>query len=450
MNLPSLSPELMSPMPPPFPPEEFRERRATLLERLGPGVHALLQGVGPTRGFDLPRQTNEFHYLSGVAVPQAYLLLDSTARTATLFIPPMDRHEGIADATEEEYRERLQRESGVDEVAPLDTLAARLDSVTVLYTPHSPAEGVQACRDVLTHFAKKTAADPWDSAPSREERFIGFLKERLPQAEIRDLTPFLDDMRLIKSAREVEMMQWSGELCGRAVLEAMKLTRPGLREYHLWAVADYVYRMNGVTMMGYRPILPGGAANTWDAHYFRNDSLLNDGELVLMDYAPDVHNYTSDIGRMWPVNGKYSPLQRELYGFMVRYHKAVLKRIKPGLLPRDILKDAAEEMLPVVEETQFSKPIYEQAARRTLDFLGHLSHPVGMAVHDVGRYFEKPLEVGMVFAVDPQMWIPEEKLYIRVEDTVAVTESGITILTGIVPIELDEMEALLSGSAGKS
>src|SRR5262249_49991064 len=150
-------------------------------------------------------------------------------------------------------------------------------------------------------------------------------------------------------------------------------------------------------------------------------------------YAPDICCYTSDIGRMWPVNGRYSPLQRELYGFIVRYHKAVLKAIRPGRTPRETLAEAAEEMTPNVEATSFSKPIYEQAARRTLEFTGHLSHPVGMAVHDVGRYFDRPMEPGLVIAVDPQMWIPEEKLYIRVEDTIAVTDEGIENLTAFAP-----------------
>src|SRR6185436_10005938 len=104
-----------------------------------------------------------------------------------------------------------------------------------------------------------------------------------------------------------------------------------------------------------------------------------DGDLVLMDYAPDFRYYTSDIGRMWPVNGRYDPVQRELTGFMVRYHRALLARIRPGRLASEILAEAAKEMAGVIAETRFSKPIYEQAARRALEYVGHLSHPVGMA-----------------------------------------------------------------------
>ena len=222
----------------------------------------------------------------------------------------------------------------------------------------------------------------------------------------------------------------------------MRSAKPGRSEYELGAIAEYVYQLNGARGLGYRPIIPNGP-NIWFGHYTKNDQPLADGELILMDGAPEVCGYTSDIGRMFPVNGRYSPLQRELYGFIVEYHKAVLKRIRAGVLPLDVLAGAAEEMAPAVERTRFSKPIYEEAARRTLTFRGHLSHPVGMAVHDVGRYFERPMPVGLVITIDPQMWIPEERLYIRVEDTIAVTEDGIDVFTKAAPLELDDVEALM-------
>ena len=162
-----------------------------------------------------------------------------------------------------------------------------------------------------------------------------------------------------------------------------------------------------------------------------------------MDYAPDYKNYTSDIGRMWPVNGRYSSWQKELYGFIVEYHKTLLKLIRPGVIASQIMDEAAEEMKQIVEETTFSKPCYEKAARQALEFRGHLSHSVGMAVHDGGNYHLNPLVPGTVFAVDPMMWIPEEQLYIRVEDTVVVTENGIENLTELAPLELDDVQKLM-------
>jgi Xaa-Pro aminopeptidase len=239
-------------------------------------------------------------------------------------------------------------------------------------------------------------------------------------------------------------MRWTGSLTALAVREAIQATKAGMREYELVAIADHLFRKSGARREGYCAIIASGE-NMWHGHYNRNDSPLTDGDLVLMDYAPDVCNYTNDIGRIWAVNGKYSPVQRELYGFIVEYHKAVLRRLRPGVLPADVLAEAAEEMRPIVENTSFSKPIYAEAAKRTLTFKGHLSHPVGMAVHDVGSYFDIPLQPGLVISIDPQMWIPEERLYIRVEDTIVITETGMEILTKEVPIELDEVEELMGG-----
>jgi Xaa-Pro aminopeptidase len=204
----------------------------------------------------------------------------------------------------------------------------------------------------------------------------------------------------------------------------------------------YHYLANGARDAGYNAIVAGGP-NAWFGHYSANNCPLRDGDLVLVDCAPDYRYYTSDIGRMWPVNGVYSPLQRELYGFVVAYHKVLLRLIRPGVTDVQIQQEAATEMAQVIERTSFSKDVYEAAARRALEFPYHMSHCVGMAVHDVGHYRGKPLQPGMVFALDPQMWIPEEKLYIRVEDTVAVTEAGIENLTADAPLELEDVEATI-------
>jgi len=169
--------------------------------------------------------------------------------------------------------------------------------------------------------------------------------------------------------------------------------------------------------------------------------VLRDGDLVLMDCAPDYGYYTSDIGRMFPVNGTYTEQQRELYGFVVEYHKAVLARIRPGITAEQVMLDAAADMEPVLDGWTFSKPIYEAAARKMLEFRGHMSHPVGMSVHDVGSYRARDLAPGMVFTVDPQMWVPEEKTYVRCEDTVAVTADGMENFSDFVPLELDDVEA---------
>lgn len=424
-----------------FSADEFSRRRERVIEAIGQRAIAVLQGAGLSGGYDVFRQTNEFYYLCGVEVPHAYLLLDGRSGKSILFLPDHDAklersegpllHAGDAAAATDA--------TGVDEVRRLADVAASLPRTAVIYTPHAPAEGNRACRDTLRTRQRLVDADPWDGRPSRESHFSERLAAAAPEAEIRDLTPILDRLRSIKSPAEIEVLRQAGRVAALGITEAMRLTRPGVMEYQLGAAAQRVFLDHGARGGGYRPIIAGGQ-NAWYAHYHRNAAALQAGDMVLMDYAPDFHYYTSDIGRMWPVSGAYAPWQRELYGFMVQYHKTLLRYIRPGVMAGQVLREAAADMEECIRATRFSKPHYLEAARRALTFPGHLSHPVGMAVHDAGEYESKPLVPGVVFALDPQMWVPGERLYIRVEDTVAVTESGVEVLTAGAPLELDETE----------
>ncbi len=427
-----------------FPPDEFTARRANVFDQIGEAASALVQGAPQLRGFGSFRQNNSMYYLCGIAVPRSYLLLDGRSRKTTLFLPPrnegLERSEGKVLSSEDV--ELAGRLTGIDDIQPLESLTDYLASATVVFTPFAPAEEAQMSRDTLRGAQRSVAADPWDGRPSRRQHFRELLKQRHPKIEIKDLSPILDGLRLIKSRREIELLRRAGQLSALALIEAMRCTEPGVMEYELGAAASYTYLINGARGAGYRAIIAGGA-NAWLGHYFHNNDVLKDGDLLLMDQAPDVSYYTSDMGRMWPVNGKYSEVQRELYGYIVEYHKTVLALVRPGVTADEIHREAARKMEKVIERTKFSKPVYEKAARATLTFRGHLSHPVGMAVHDVGSYREGPLRAGMVFAVDPQMWIPEEKRYIRIEDTVVVTADGVENFTGFAPIELDDVERLM-------
>lgn len=430
-----------------FPPEEFTARRAKIMDAIGPEAVAVLQGTGPVRGFETFRQSNEFYYACGVEVPQCYLLIDGATRKSHLCLPHHDKaHGSEGDILSFEQADLARTLTGVEGVFAPESLSQHLKNATVIYTPLSPAEGRCGCQDVLRWSDARIAADPWDGRPSREQHLAELLRSRLPGAQLRNLSPILDALRMIKSEREIQLLRKAGELSALSVREAMRVTKPGVYEFHLGALAQYLYLLHGAKGEGYRAIIAGGA-NAWFSHYFRNNCPLKAGDLVLMDVAPDYGYYTSDIGRMWPVSGTYAPWQRELYGFMVEYHKVLLSRIRPGVTAAQVMDEAAATMAAVVERTAFSKPIYAEAAKRTLAFRGHLSHPVGMAVHDVGDYRNFPLAPGMVFTIDPQMWVPEEKLYIRCEDTVAVTETGMENFTRQAPLELDAVEAFLRTEA---
>ena len=435
-----------------FPPEEFRARWDVVFDRIGDHGVAIIQGAPKPTGFLVPRQTNEFYHFCGIETPHAYLILDGRTRKASLFLPPRDARlegaEGKVIAADD--AELVKRLTGVSAVASTRELAGeglqrRLgDSVAVLYTPFSPGERNSECRDELRSANAAIASDAWDGRPSREAHFVQLLRSRFPRNEVRDLTPILDEIRAVKSPREIAMIRRASQLAGRGLIEAMKSSRPGVFEYQLDAVARYVFLVGGARLEGYRSITASGTDNIWNMHYYRNTAQLKDGDLVLMDFAPEYHYYTSDIARVWPVGGKYRAEQRELLQFVLDYRNAVLTRIRPGVTPRAIRDEAKAAMGEVFRRTKFSKPIYERAAHRLVDTGGGVfSHPVGMAVHDDGRYTGGVLKPGHVFSIDPQLRVPEEHIYLRYEDVIAVTDKGYENFTGFLPSELDEIEKLV-------
>jgi len=444
-----------------FPPEEFKARWAKVLERIGPDAVAVVQGVSLTNGFTMPRQHNTFYYLCGIETPGSYLLLDGRTRTVTLYLPPqnaqLERAEGkvlsAADA------DQVLKLTGVDRV--LDTGQMREDWPTnaaapaaagnapggpralAVYAEFEPAEAQGQSRGELRTGNAAIANDPWDGRLPRESRFVELLRLRNARAEIRNLSPILDDLRAIKSPREIALIRRASQLAGLGVIEAMRSTEPGVYEYELDAAARYVFLINDAKLEAYRSITASGTDNINNMHYYRNTRRLEAGDLVLMDYAPDYRYYVSDIGRVWPVNGTYAPWQRELLQFVLEYHKAVMSRVKPGAMPQQILADARAAMEPIVAKTKWSKPAYEAAARRLIETSGGaLSHMVGMAVHDVGSYRDG-LKPGHVLSIDPQLRVPEENLYLRFEDTIVVTETGYENFTAFIPMELDAMEAMV-------
>jgi Xaa-Pro aminopeptidase len=434
-----------------FPASEFQARRQKVLDAIGKNAIAIVQGAPSVRGFEVFRQSNEFYYLTGLEVPHSYLLIDGRSGKTTLYLPHRDaereRNEGKQLSAED--ADEVKTLTAVDAVYGSDLMARHFRFLLIrapfpaLYTPFAPAEGRVESRDEVLGGLAGLASDPWDGRGSREGQFLQLLRTRFPQFELEDLSPTLDDLRLIKSPREIALLRRAAQLAGQGLVEAMRSTRPGILEYQLDAAARYIFYVNGARGEAYSSITAGGQ-NAWYGHYFHNKSRLQDGQMVLMDFAPDYRYYTSDVGRVWPVNGRYTDDQRKLGTFILGIHKALLRRIKPGVTVDQILDDAAPELQQILEKTAFTNPNHRRAAEAAVKWRGHLSHPVGMTVHDVGNYKNRPLQPGMVFAPDPMLWVPEEKLYVRIEDTVAVTESGVDNLSGpFVPSELDEIAALV-------
>ncbi|NCP65097.1 MAG: aminopeptidase P family protein [Paraglaciecola sp.] len=433
-----------------FSPQDFQARRAAIYAAIGDNV-AIIQGAEEVQGFIIFRQSNTFYYLSGLESPSAYLVLDGKKRRATLYLPHRDeereRVEGQVLSAED--AELIMQLTGVDEVRPIEKMAGdftykflRGPTFPALYTPHSPDEKYLQSRDeILSGFARRLA-DPWDGRPSKAGHFIALLKTRYPQFTIVDLSPILDELRSIKDDKEIALIRKASKLAALGIVEAMKSTQVGVKEYQLEASASFVFKNNGARGLSYNAIV-GGGTNAWMGHYSANADSLQDGDLVLMDVAPDYHYYTSDLARMWPVNGQYSPDQRTLYGFVIAYHKAFMRQLRPGITADQVLDAAAADMQKVFATMQFSKGIYRQACERALSFRGHVQHPVGMSVHDVGNFKAQPLRAGQVFSIDPMLWIPEEKLYIRMEDVVVITPTGVENLSASLPIEMDDIENVM-------
>jgi Xaa-Pro aminopeptidase len=431
-----------------FPKEEFAERRSKVHDAIGTNAIAIIQGANGIPGFSVFRQSNTFYYLTGLESPHAYLLLNGKNRKAALYLPHRDEatERGQGKVLSAEDSELIIQLTGIDQVKGIEFLSSDLigtglirPPAPLLYTPLSPEENGNDSRDELLAAQARSSSDPWDGQVTREALFVSKLNERVPQFEIRDLSPTLDSMRLIKSATEIEVIRKATQIAGLGIIEAMRSTQPGIYEYQLDAAAKYIFYLQGSRGDGY-PSIIGGGTNAYMGHYFHKTDVLKGGDLVIMDYAPDYKYYTSDVTRIWPVNGKFNAEQKELYNFIVAYRDALFKYIKPGITANEVLDKAAADMKQYLVGKTFVKPEHLKAVQEGVKFRGHFQHPVGMAVHDVGRVHGVKLRPGMVFTIDPMIWIDEERLYVRIEDVALVTNDGVENLSAFVPSGIEDVE----------
>ena len=439
-----------------FPPEEFAGRRAKAYEAIGKEAFAILQGAPSPPGYTRFRQSNDFYYLCGVEAPHAYLLLDGAKKKATIFLPHRSegREKGEGKMLSAEDAEVVKKLAGLDEVSGTDLLAETIEKLArrgqrALYTPLSPAEGVSMSRDLAMRYTADTASDPFDGRPSREGIFVRLVEERFPMLEVEDLSPTLDALRLIKSPRELALIRKATRLSVLALLESMRSTRPGQYERELDAVGKFIFYRAGAQGDAYYSLI-GSGRNAYWPHYNAGKRKMEDGDFLLMDYAPDYGYYMSDVTRMWPVNGKFSTWQRELYGFYLACYREILKAIAPGKTGAQVIEQAGAAMDPILAAAKFTKPSHRKAAE---DFVAeykasgsseypYLGHWVGMATHDVGSH-EGPLRPGMVFTVEPALTVPDEKIYVRLEDVVFIHEKGAEIVSTEAPSDIDAIEKVM-------
>ena len=280
-----------------FAKEEFAQRRSKIFDAMGNNAIALIQGASGLPGFSVFRQSNTFYYLTGLESPHAYLLLNGKSRKATIYLPHRDAgaESSQGKVLSAEDSELVKHLAGVENVKGIEFLSADLvgtglirPPAPLLYTEFSPAENGNDSRDELLYAQARSAADPWDGMPSREAMFIKKLNDRFPQFEIRDLSPTLDAMRIIKSAKEIELIRKATQIAGLGIMESMRSTQPGVYEYQLDAAAKYIFHLHGARGDGYASII-GGGRNAYMGFYLHKTDVLKNGDLVLMDYAPDYH-----------------------------------------------------------------------------------------------------------------------------------------------------------------
>ena len=462
-----------------FPPEEFAARRAKVFEKIGDGVAVVLGTTEPPGEMPL-RQNNQFDYLCGVVEPRAILVLDGKTRKTTLYLNPRNQQQETSMYGPGLYPgEEAAKRTGIDfVVARVPSLGGRgrgsrgpVPAADSTEPPRSEFQSamegfVKAGRIFYTPFRAEVLGsisaggpdqlwtanknDPWDGRTSREEAFRTHLKTVAPQAEIKDLDPIINELRGIKSPREISVIREATRITGLGIMEAMRDTRPGLYEYELQADSEFVFKKYGAFGPSYFALI-GAGPNTYYTHYHRNTAQLQNGELVQFDYAPDYKNYQSDVTRVWPVNGNFTPWQKEYYNIYLKLYQAVITSIKAHVPAAQVIKDAVAKMDAIMPSYKFTDEKIKNAAAKFVENYrrqaesgrGSLGHTVGMEVHDV-RMPTSTLEPGEIFTIEPEMRIEELHLGLRLEDMLLITETGYENLSRFVPIEVADIEKVMA------
>jgi Xaa-Pro aminopeptidase len=433
-----------------FPPEEFAARRAKVFDQIGDAV-AIVLGTTEPAG-EMPfRQNNQFFYLTGVAEPRAIVILDGKTKKTTLFLQPKNaQREASMFGPALSPGPDAVKETGVDDAVARDGFTAAAQAIAndhrVIYTPFAAEVLGSQSQGDPTAMWRRNAQDPWDGRDSRELAFQAKLKAAAPQSEIRNLDPILNGLRAVKSPREIAVIREATRLAGLGIMEAMRDAKPGMHEYELQADSEFVFKKGGAFGAAYFALVATGP-DTYYTHYNKNTAVLQSGDLVQFDYAPDYKYYQSDVTRVFPANGVFAPAQREAYGIYLKLYQALMTSIKVHVSVHDVIQDAVKKMDAIMASYKFTDPSVKDAATKFVE--GYrtsraqtLGHAVGMEVHDVGGTPAAVLEPGRIFTIEPEMRYGDHQ-GIRLEDMLLNTDSGYENLSAIVPIEIADIEELL-------
>ena len=401
------------------------------------------------------RQNSDFFYLTGFEEPEAIAVIaPSQDKKFTLFVRPRNLEQEIWNG----YRAGVEgavADYSADQAFAISEFDAKLpeilDGPEVLYYAfgHTTGEMDQKIIRQLRNM-RETNRKPLE-----------------PPRSIVDPTSILHEMRVIKSSDEVDIMQRAADIAAEAHVEAMKAVRPGMMEYEVEAMLEAHFRKHGASGSSYTSIV-GGGGNATVLHYIDNKDQLQDGDLLLVDAGAEYRGYASDITRTFPINGKFTQAQRDIYDLVLKCQVSCVDMVRPGVRLEDLkthsVEILTEGMVALGLLKGDSKKLIEE--KKYMQFYMHnLGHYLGIDVHDAGRYYFKgesrPAEVGMVMTIEPGLYIspdrsripegfnqdiPEKYLGIgvRIEDDVLVTENGARVLTHKVPKDPQEIEAVMA------
>lgn len=432
--------------------QEYLRRRRALLAKMQPGSAALIFAAPEaTRSNDSEypyRQSSDFWYFTGFNEPEAVLVLiksDDTHNHSVLFNRVRDltaeiwfgRRLGQDAAPEKLGVERALAFSEINE-----QLYQLLNGLDVVY--HAQGEYAYADDIVFTALDKLRKGSRQNlSAP----------------ASLTDWRPIVHEMRLFKSSEELQAMRRAGEISALAHTRAMEKCRPGMFEYQLEGEILHEFSRHGARFASYNTIV-GGGENGCILHYTENESVLRDGDLVLIDAGCEYKGYAGDITRTFPVNGTFTPAQRAVYDIVLESLETALTLFRPGTSIQEVTGAVVRIMVTGlvnlgVLNGDIDELIADNAHRAF--FMHGLSHWLGLDVHDVGGYGpdrSRTLEPGMVLTVEPGLYIAPDAdvpaeyrgIGIRIEDDIVITETGNENMTAQVVKKADDIEALMAAA----
>ncbi len=431
-------------------PGMIKKQLDEFMRRMAPKSIAIIPGNRETtRSNDTHyrfRQDSDFFYLTGFEEPEAIAVVKPSAEAKyTLFVRPRDPEREIWDGRRAGV-EGAKSDFGAHEAFPIAEFEGRLrdllDGSDILYY----RLGVNRELDD-TILREINAMLAWNRKPVHA-----------PQTIVNPGS-IVHEMRVVKSAEELELMQTAADIAAEAHCEAMKAARPGMQEYQVEALIEQIFRKRGAAGPAYTSIV-GAGANATVLHYINNDGELRDGDLLLVDAGAEYKGYASDITRTFPINGRYSQAQRDIYDLVLKAQMSCVEMVRPGVTHEQLKQHSIEVLTEGMVELGLlqGKPEELIKEKRHEQFYMHgLGHMLGIDVHDVGRYYfdqqSRALEPGVVMTVEPGIYIspdtigvPEKYLGIgvRIEDDVLCTNDGPRVLTHRVPKHAEEIEALMA------